>query len=106
MYYKGITIKWLSQEKHLFKQLFSTAVSHVMHSFDAWCTDQLSSRPSGEEPLKHVHAQLPVVGYAMRVLRQSEQETLVFICGPATQPAGEKNREDVASNNGCKWLII
>lgn len=62
------------------------------------CTDQLSFTFSRKDSLKQVHAQLSVVRYVMRVLRQSEQETLMVICSPATQPEKEPNTQNMWSH--------
>lgn len=40
--------------------------------------------------MKHVHAEFPAVGNTLSVLRQSEQEPLVIVCAPTTEPAESK----------------
>lgn len=67
------------------------------------CTDQLSSTFSREDSLKQVHAQLSMVRYVMRVLRQSKQETLMVICSPATQPETEPNTKNMGSMKMTKY---
>lgn len=53
-------------------------------------TDQLFSSSVRKESLKHVHAEFPAVGNATSVVRQSEQEPLVIVCAPPTEPAESK----------------
>lgn len=54
-------------------------------------TDQLFSSSVRKASLKHVHEEFPAVGNAMSVLRQSEQEPLVIVCAPTTEPAESKD---------------
>lgn len=53
-------------------------------------TDQLFSSSVRKESLKHVHEEFPAVGDVTSVLRQSEEEPLVVLCTPATEPAKSK----------------
>lgn len=59
--------------------------------FSCWrSTDQLFSGSGRKKSLKHVHEEFPAVGDAMSVLQQREQEPLVVLCTPATEPAKSK----------------
>lgn len=61
-----------------------------------------------EDPLKHMQAQCPVVGYVLRVLRQGEMEAKVVIWTPAAVSETIKNLNTIpmiATHTHCKDVV-